>query len=528
MSNKPQVRPWVKVAGIVAIVCAIVFGIKHFLGGDDSEKVGLSELFSSSGSGSSDADIVLGVNTYAGFMPFMYLNGGLEPNEESIIYKEFGIKLKIVIQDDFAAGRSAFQADQINVIYCTADSWPVEMSESSQMFKDGAKFFNISNWSRGADAIVVNKNIQTVKDLIGKVVACSKGTASHTLLLNTLETSGIGYDKINTSDDIDPNKVNLKYVESGVEAANVFRSGSCDAAVCFSPDDKDLCAKVKGAHVLMSTKEASSIICDGLVAKSSWLDKNSKLAEKFIAALLYANTKINSDPSAVKQAAKAFAKAFGTDEEFAIEGSKNIHYVTLADELNFFGLNTNYTGITGEELYSKMCRTYSGLKICDTPVSWRKASDSSIIEALSSDKSLVRGDQSAEKAPVFEKPSEDLETKAAISDKKVVIEFATGSDVLDNNAKSIIDREVVSLAKMFSGATMRVEGNTDGTGSDVVNKPLSKRRAQAVVNYLIKEYNFSPNRFIVVGNGSKKAREAGDNTDNQTYRTTDFMLVNNK
>jgi outer membrane protein OmpA-like peptidoglycan-associated protein len=175
-----------------------------------------------------------------------------------------------------------------------------------------------------------------------------------------------------------------------------------------------------------------------------------------------------------------------------------------------------------------MCRTYSGLKICDTPVSWRKASDSSIIEALLSDKSLVKGDQSAEKAPVFEKPSKDLETKAAISDKKVVIEFATGSDVLDNNAKSIIDREVVSLAKMFSGATMRVEGNTDGTGSDVVNKPLSKRRAQAVVNYLIKEYNFSPNRFIVVGNGSKKARDAGDNTDNQTYRTTDFMLVNNK
>lgn len=525
MSNKPQVRPWVKIAGIVAVACAIVFGIKHFLGSNSEESgKSLSDLFSSGGS-NSDADVVLGVNTYAGFMPLMYLNDGLEPNENSIIYKEYGIKLKIVIQDDFSAGRSAFQSDQINVIYGTADSWPVEMSEAGQMYKDGAKFFNISNWSRGADAIVVNKSINTVKDLLGKVVACSKGTASHTLLLNTLETSGIGYNMINTSDQVMPGKVNLRYVESGVEAANVFRSGACDAAVCFSPDDKDLCSKISGAHVLISTKQAASIICDGLIAKSSWLDQNKELAKKLVAALLYANTKINSDQGAVKQAAKAFSKSFGTSEEFAIEGSKNIHYVTLSDEANFFGLNTAYTGFTGEELYSKMGRTYSGLKLCDTPVAWRKASDSSIIEDLMADKSSVKGDQSAESGPVFEKPAESSTT---ISDKKVTIEFPMGSDVLDGNAKSIIDREVVGLIKMFSGATLRVEGNTDGTGSDVVNKPLSKRRAQAVVNYLVREYKLDPNRFIVVGNGSAKAIAAGDNTDNQLYRTTDFMLVDNK
>lgn len=531
MKSNLQVKPWVKIAGIALIVCGIVFGIKHFLGGDKNSK-SLSEMFNSgttSSSSNSDADIVLGVNTYAGFMPFMYLNGGLEPNENSILYKQFGIKLKIVIQDDFAAGRSAFQSDNINVIYCTADSWPVEMSESGQMYKDGAKFFNISNWSRGADAIVVNKNIQTVKDLLGKVVACSKGTASHTLLLNTLETSGIGYDKINTTENTDPGKVNIRYVESGVEAANVFRSGSCDAAVCFSPDDVDLCAKVSGAHVLMSTKQASSIICDGLIAKESWLDSNKELVKKFVKALLYANNKINTDPEAVKQAAKAFAKSFGTDEEFAASGSKNIHYVTLGDELNFFGLNSEYTGITGDELYSKMSRTYSGLKICSTPVSWRKASYLGIIEELGeSEKASLGKEQKAESGPVFDKPNTQMESSEAISDKKVTIEFPTGSDVLDNNAKAIIDREIVSIAKQFSGSYMRVEGNTDGTGSDVVNKPLSKRRAQAVVNYLVREYKFSPNRFIVVGNGSKKARSAGDSSDNQAYRTTDFMLIGDK
>ena len=59
----------------------------------------------------------------------MYLNGGLDPNENSIIYKEYGIKLKIVVQDDFQAGRAAFRNGDIDIIYCTADALPVEMSE---------------------------------------------------------------------------------------------------------------------------------------------------------------------------------------------------------------------------------------------------------------------------------------------------------------------------------------------------------------------------------------------------------------
>ena len=79
----------------------------------------------------------------------------------------------------------------------------------------------------------------------------------------------------------------------------------------------------------------------------------------------------------------------------------------------------------------------------------------------------------------------------------------------NNNAKSIIDREFKGLVKQFSGARFRVEGNTDNTGSDSVNKPLSRKRAQAVVDYLISECGASPSQFTVVGNGSKHAIEAG-------------------
>lgn len=522
---KVIVKPWVKYSGIILVVAAIVFGLWWMGQSSDGTQNKDSKSTFSSIFGGGDSDVItIGTNTYAGFLPFMYLNGGLDPNEESIIYKNYGLKLKIVVQDDFQAGRSAFRNGDIDIIYCTADALPVEMSEGSEMAE--ARFFNISNWSRGADAIVVNKNIQTVGNLIGKVVACSEGTASHTLLLNTLETNGIGYDKVNMGASIDPNKVNVKVVESGLDAAAIFKAGQCDAAVVFSPDDQDIVNSINGAKVLVSTKQASSIICDGLIAKQSYLEANKEKVKKLISALLMANVKMNTEPKAVEQAAKAFAKSYGTDAQFAIDGSKNIHYATLGDEANFFGLNSAYTGVQGSELYSKMARTYAGLNLCKSPLSWNKVFNSSIIEELMADPSSVQGDQTAEKAKTFTAPTKEIETAAAMSTKKLTIEYPTNSNVLDNNAKSLIDREFVSIAKQFSGSRIRIEGNTDDTGSDAVNIPLSKARAQAVADYLIKEYGFDKNRFIIVGNGSKKAKADGVTSANQNYRTTDFELIN--
>lgn len=525
---KVIIKPWVKYSSIILVIAAIVFGL-WYLGKSNSVNSGSSNSsskgFLSNVFGGSDKDVItLGTNTYAGFLPFMYLNGGLDPNENSILYKQYGIKLKIVIQDDFQAGRAAFKNGDIDIIYCTADALPVEMSEGSDM--NDARFFNISNWSRGADAIVVNKNIQTVGDLIGKVVACSEGTASHTLLLNTLETNGIGYDKVNMGGNVDPKKVNVKIVGSGLEAASVFKAGACDAAVVFSPDDQDIVKTMSGSKVLVSTKQASNIICDGLIAKQSYLEKNKDKVSKLISALLMANVLMNTDEGAVKQAADAFAKSYGTDAEFAINGSKNIHYVTLEDEANFFGLNASYTGMQGSELYSKMARTYAGLGLCKAPLAWNKISDSSIIENLLANKDMVKGDQSAEKARTFTAPTKEIENAAAMSTKKVTIDYPTGSNVLDNNAKSVIDREFVGIAKQFSGSRIRIEGNTDDTGSDDVNVPLSKARAQSVADYLVNEYGFDPNRFIIVGNGSRKAKADGVKGSNRGYRTTDFELIN--
>jgi NitT/TauT family transport system substrate-binding protein len=397
------------------------------------------------------------------------------------------------------------------------------MGEGSEM--SDTRFFNISNWSVGADAIVCNNRITKVGDMVGKVVCCSRGTASHTLLLNTLEASGIGPDMINDGSETLSDKINIKYCESGIEAAKIFRAGQCDAAVVYSPDDEDLVKNIKGSSVLVSTKQASNIICDGLTAKKDWLEANKEKVKKLIACQLFIHSELNNKKEVKEKAAKIFSENYDYTYDLALQSLDKVRFVTLEDEKNFFGLNSEFTGMTGSELYSKMARTYSKLGIVKSPVSWNKASETYIIEELISDGN-VKGDQKAQEERTFSAPTKELEKAQEMSTKKLVIEFASGSSTLDNNAKSLIDREFVPIAKEFAGSRIRIEGNTDGTGTDELNIPLSKKRAQAVADYLINEYGFDKNRFIVIGNGSEKSRIAGVNSASRYFRTTDFMLIN--
>lgn len=523
MANKRMVKPWVKWAQkgvIVAAILGVLYytaSISGMLPGGDGSKSGIF-------GGSSDDDvIVLSTNTFIGFADYCYMNNGLEPNEDCILYKDYGIKLKILIQDDFEACRKGLLNGSTDIVYGTLDAYPVEMGEGSEM--SDTKFFSISNWSVGADAIVCNSRINVVNDLIGKVVCCSKGTASHTLLLNTLEASGIGPEQVNDTEKTLSDKINIKYCESGIEAAKIFRAGQCDAAVVYSPDDEDIVKNMKGSKVLVSTKQASNIICDGLTAKKDWLEKNKDKVKKLLECQLFVHSEINSNPEVAKKAAKIFSENYDYTYDLALESLDKIRFVTLEDEKNFMGLNSEFTGMTGSELYSKMARTYAKLDLVKSPLSWNKVSDISLIEELIAEGN-VKGNQAAESAKTFSAPTAELETAQEMSVKKLSIEYPTNSAVIDNNAKSLIDREFVGIAKQFAGSRIRIEGNTDDTGSDIVNIPLSKQRAQAVADYLIKEYGFDKNRFIVVGNGSQKAKMAGAKGANAAYRTTDFELIN--
>ena len=459
----------------------------------------------------------IALNTWSGFDGIILMNEGIVPNENSRLYKEYGIKLTIKIMDVLNDSRAAFKNGDVNVVYCTTDALPVEMGSKSDFASMNVEQFFQLDWSRGGDAIVVTKAIKTVADLKGKTIAFAEGTASHTLLIKVLESNGL-----KATDVI------MKKCSDGIEAANIFKAGQVDAAVVWSPDDGACVKTIKDSKVLISSKNASSIIADGLIAKKEYITKNHDLLVKFCTAWLIGNAELNAskegkDSTAVKNAAKLFSENFlgGKDYDVALLGINNVRFCTLEDNKNFFGLNSVYQGQTGDQLYTKMSLVYSGIKLVQNPIAWRNVSETSIIEAIK----LNDPSQAAETATKFSPVTDAIKSKEAISNKKVTINFETNSANLDDDDKATIDKEFVSIAKSFKDTRIRVEGNTDNVGSAVYNLDLSKRRAQSVVEYLVTEYGFDTNRFIIIGNGSKKAIAAGDKGSNDLYRKTDFQLV---
>jgi NitT/TauT family transport system substrate-binding protein len=181
--------------------------------------------------------------------------------------------------------------------------------------------------------------------------------------------------------------------------------------------------------------------------------------------------------------------------------------------------------VTGEQLYNKMKTKYQEVGYnTGNARSWRLlASD------VVNDVELTGNDHNPEGGKVFQPDLGTENEKEAISTKKVSISFRTGEFILDDNAKQIIDLQFTDIAKAFSNARIRIEGNTDNVGLRDANIVLSKKRAQSVADYLIQTHKMPRERFIIVGNGPDNPVSGCENNDSDACksknRRTDFELI---
>lgn len=464
-------------------------------------------------------DLILAYNTFTGVEGIVLMNGGMDPNENSDLYKNFGIKLQIKQMDAVKDTRSGLHSGDLDLVYCTTDALPVEMGSGSELRLDDVVQIMQVNQSHGADAIVVRKGIDEVANLKGKKIAYAVGTASHTLLLNVLETSNM------KMADIDGYQV-----ADGVEAANAFKNGQCDAALVWAPDDEDCVAALPGSKVLVSSAVASQIIADGLLIKKTVLDSKRAVVTKLVKAWLQGNARINTDAAAKKEANTLFAKGFKFPEDIAAKSADKVYFSTLGDNVNFFGLNSTYTGMTGERMYGRMAVKYTEIGLAKSPAPWRNISDPSVIQELMNDQGFVNDSkQAAVKPEAFQAATQEIKTQQAQSSKIVKLEFPVNSAQLTQDNIVTLDREIKELIQGFEKAYVRVEGNTDNTGQAKNNERLSLERANAVVNYLVSEQRLDKNKFIVIGNGSKKPVAGCEDNQDEACRArnrrTEFQFI---
>lgn len=505
------------------IVAGIFFIGRYFLQNTEAgqnlqeqaeEQINSNTSNSSSSSSSNDKDVIkVGVVTWGGYAGGQYFNEGFEASTKSRFYKDYGFKVEFKVLDDFEASRNAFKADEVNLLWATIDAFPTEVQGLADF---DPVIVMQADWSRGGDAIVARRGISKVADLKGKSIAVAEMTPSHSFLIWLLDAGGLS-----TAD------VKIVPQSNAIDAAEVFKSGRVDAAVVWSPDDI-LCVKaVPGSRVLESSRSASSIIADVFMAKRSWLNANKEKAAQLYEGWMKGAAEINSNPANLDKASRILAEEF-TERGTALTTAEakemigNVRLTTHGDNLNFFGLNSAYKGVTGNSLYSRMSNEYAELGYIEGRVpAWRQI----VYNNLVSGSSLSGAAHAAEASKTYAKATKADEKKEAIASKPVSINFRTGEYKLDENAKYIIDQEFVEIAKAFN-SRIRIEGNTDSTGSRETNVRLSKLRAQAVADYLIQTHGMPTNRFIVVGNGPDKP-VASNNSDagRAKNRRTDFELV---
>lgn len=515
---KSKVKPLPKIIGIVALALGLIFGIQYL------NKSGvINKIAPKKGGGSSVAtsgpklsksevqDVTrVCVVTWAGYAGGQYFNGGFKASKNSRYWTEYGILVEFVLMDDWDASRAAWKSNDVHLQWITADAFPTEAVSLKEF---NPKILFQSDWSRGGDVICSSPLIKTVSDLRGKKIAVAYGTPSHTFILWLLEANNMTY-----------HDVELIQCKSAIDAAAMAKSGSVDAAVVWSPDDDDIVQKMPGWKRLKSTREATNIIADVFYAKESYIQENEEKLRKIVEGWMRGAAEINSSAEAKQKAAQILADGLGQDLNFCMNAINNVRLCTFGDNKGFFNIDGCSSCVTGEQLYQKMSIVYKNAGvISETPPSWRLVTDTRILRSIN----LAGIEHEAEGMQSFAAPTVEEKKAEAFASKSVSIVFSTGSSTLDENAKYIINTQVVPTLKAFGSTRVRIEGNTDNVGGRSMNLRLSEKRAESAKVYLTEEYGFDPNKFITQGNGPDKpvannSSEAG----RAKNRRTEFQLLN--
>jgi NitT/TauT family transport system substrate-binding protein len=452
--------------------------------------------------------IKVAIVLWGGYAGGIMANGGMAPNPDSVFSKDYGVQVELLQIDDTTKSRDAFRAGGdrggVDIMWDTVDAYALEYDGLTKL---NPKAIMQYDWSRGGDAIAVDASIKSVRDLKGKKLACAEATPSHYFALYVLTQGGL------TNRDVD-----WVFTDSAVDAANVFKSGKVDAAVSWSPDVYVAARERQGGHILASTKEASNLIADIFVARGDFLQQHPEDARRFVAGWLKGVEMVHKNPERAAVLLQKSLSGVNTleDAKGMLEDVKLPEYAENRGFFNPQGSLVNYHSIyqTAQNIWrkiGKINRVYPGYQTVDTR----------FLEGAAEFFPRV----AEEARPEFEFKTPPKPAAEPILTKTVSIFFPSGSANVDENAKAVLDTQVVDLAATFGSAYMRISGNTDNVGGREANLRLSKARAEAVTRFLISK-GFDRNKFEVVGNGPDKPVASNDTDDGRARnRRTDFEVI---
>jgi outer membrane protein OmpA-like peptidoglycan-associated protein/ABC-type amino acid transport substrate-binding protein len=457
--------------------------------------------------GSAGNPLKVSIVSFHGYAPALVANGNSLKTRSGSIFDKEGLNVEFVIQDDIPTISTVFEAGTAQCIWRTSDFWAQEQPNLRNSGHDAKAVMIVDN-TRGADAIIAkDPAIRTVEDLAGRKVAMLQFTPSHGMTIDAVENSSLSARK---KQSIDYVFISAEDGLGGVRAA--LESGAVDAAVLWDPDLSLALRSTKG-RVVYSTRTASNLIFDVIVCDQRVLDdaQGRAAVQKLVNGWMKGVDAAKADPDSAVDAlveTKEFFALLAKDEgkPFVRGLFDNLLWTGVADNARILGLagGTNHYNRVYQR-FDQIYRAAGALANPKSPVIDPDDSfDTSFIRNLYQASTAAQTE--AKKTEVFTEAAREEAVQAAPAEvtKPVTVSFASGQSALTKRAERTIDTEMVPFIENNGTAYFEISGNTDSTGNAAINNRLSQARAEAVVDYLVKQWEFPRERFKIVGNGSSR------------------------
>ena len=459
------------------------------------------------------------ISEYAGYAGLIAANGGLEPTENSLFFKNHGFKVKLTISEDetwseLNEGKIAASVTTVDVL--AAYGRQLHVVVPAQI-----------GFSRGADGVVVRSDIKRINQLKGKVIASAQFTEVDFFIRYLAQEAGLPINPLGSLDATPhPDRLNVVYTEDGFEAGDLFlndvKSGKNKLAGCVTWEPK-VSEVVNGsggqAHVLTSNRNLL-IIADVLIVHRGFAQEQPKIVQGLVQGLLEGNRLMRDKP---EQNIDVVARAFKWDRSKTTKELANVHLANLPENMAFFSGAMDAAGSFGG-IYQSAVLAYGSDVIKDPPDPSRFA-ELSALQAI--EKSGIFKDQTVAIAPIRTTSATSVESDPLLS-KDIRFMFEPNEAKLDianqDNVRSL--EAIKRLLQVSPGSTLLLRGHVDNakvaefrkTGGEAYVRTqalrameLSKNRAGEIRRLLIDKYTIDPKRIDIVGRGWEEP--AGPNSD---------------
>jgi len=449
------------------------------------------------------------LSEYAGYSGLIAANGGLDPNDNSVFAKKHGFKVRLKLSEEESwsalnAGKMAASATTVDVLAVYGRQFGVVVPAQI-------------GYSRGADGIVVRKDVKRVNDLKGKVLAASQFTESDFFIRYLAQEAGLSVNMLgDLKERPDPEKINLVYANDAFAACDHFLADldggdqKMMGCVTWAPRTTEAVTQSKGKATLLVTNRNLLVIADILIVNKGFAQANPKMVAGLVDGLLEGNRMVRENPNAQLD---VIGKAFKWDREKTKSELTKVHLANGPENLAFFSGDIASAG-SFSGIYQSAVLAY-GSELIKDPVDADRFVDSQHLKALETAGAFA-GQQIAI-APIKSSSSGPLETNQLLS-KNIHFDFEANISKLDMTKQENLEN-LGALRRMLQvspGSTILLRGHVDPSnkqkfielgGQSYLQKKaleavqLSKDRANEIKRLLVESEKVDPVRLETVGRG---------------------------